>query len=463
MTRRLILSYLTIAAFTLTVLGIPLGVFAASLQRERLEADLQRDALVLATLYEDALDNNEAFSVRPAQDYRDRTGGRVVVVDANGISIVDTDAAANRDFSTRDEIAEALAGIAQSPDTRFSQTLGREILYVAAPVASGGTVHGAVRITFDPEEVNALVRRYWLGLGAIALVVLAAVTLVGFVIARSVTRPLRAMHAAAIAAGAGDLSVRIEPGSAPVELRDTADAFNSMARRLENLVGRQRAFVADASHELRTPLTALRLRLENVESVVGEEARSDVEAALAESQRLAQLVEQLLTIARSEGAARTTSTVDLASTAAERVNLWQAVAEESDVILEFRVTARPSVRGVEGVVDQVVDNLVSNAISATPEGRRVAVVVDSSSGFGRLRIIDEGPGMSPDDRERAFDRFWRSDHERPGTGLGLAIVREMVIASGGRVELNAASGGGVDAVVMLPEVPAGDASASLNR
>jgi signal transduction histidine kinase len=257
--------------------------------------------------------------------------------------------------------------------------------------------------------------------------------------------------------------VRIEPGSAPVELRDTADAFNSMAGRLENLVGRQRAFVADASHELRTPLTALRLRLENVESVVGEEARSDVEAALAESQRLAQLVEQLLTIARSEGAARTTSTVDLASTAAERVNLWQAVAEESDVILEFRVTARPSVRGVEGVVDQVVDNLVSNAISATPEGRRVAVVVDSSSGFGRLRIIDEGPGMSPDDRERAFDRFWRSDHERPGTGLGLAIVREMVIASGGRVELNAASGGGVDAVVMLPEVPAGDATASLNR
>ncbi|MDH4119327.1 MAG: cell wall metabolism sensor histidine kinase WalK, partial [Acidimicrobiia bacterium] len=205
MTRRLIVSYLSVTVFVLIVLEIPLGVFVASLQRERLEADLQRDAMVLATIYEDALDNNAPYSFEPAEDYAERTGGRVVVTDAAGISIVDTEAPLNRDFSTRGEVAAALAGLSERPATRFSQTLGREILYVAVPVASGGVVHGAVRITFDPEAVNASVRGYWRGLAAIGGVVLAAVALIGWIIARSVTKPLTAMHDAAVAAGAGDL------------------------------------------------------------------------------------------------------------------------------------------------------------------------------------------------------------------------------------------------------------------
>ncbi len=450
MTRRLILSYLTIAVFTLAVLGIPLAIFAASLQRERLEADLQRDAMVLATIYEDALDNDAPFTIRPATDYEEQTGGRVVVVDEAGISIVDTEAPANRDFSTRPEIAEALAGMSQSPDTRYSQTLGREILYVAVPVASGGQIHGAVRITFDPAEVNELVRGYWWGLGGIGVVVLAAVTIVGWIIARSVTRPLRSMHEAAVAAGTGDLSVRIAPGEAPDEVRDVADAFNAMAGRLEDLIDRQRAFVADASHELRTPLTALRLRLENLEGEASGDMAADIEAAIAESDRLADLVGQLLTIARSESARRPIGPIALGPEVTDRVGLWEAVGEESGVGMDLDVRNAPVATGVAGLVEHVIDNLVSNAIAATPSGGRVAVVVDQEPGFGVVRVIDQGPGMSPEDRSRAFDRFWRSDHNRPGTGLGLAIVRELVQASGGDVVLLEAVSGGIEAVVKLP-------------
>ncbi len=450
MTRRLILSYLTIAVFTLAVLGIPLAIFAASLQRERLEADLQRDAMVLATIYEDALDNDASFTIRPAIDYQERTGGRVVVVDEAGISIVDTQAPANRDFSTRPEIAEALAGKSQSPDTRYSQTLGQEILYVAVPVASGGQIHGAVRITFDPAEVNDLVRGYWWGLGGIGLVVLSAVTIVGWIIARSVTRPLRSMHEAAVAAGTGDLSVRIDPGEAPEEVRDVADAFNAMAGRLEDLIDRQRTFVADASHELRTPLTALRLRLENLEGESSGAMAADLEAAIAESDRLADLVAQLLTIARSESTRRPTGPIPLGPEVTDRVGLWEAVGEESGVGLDLDVRNAPVATGVAGLVEHVIDNLVSNAISATPPGGRVAVVVDQEPGFGVIRVIDQGSGMSPEDRSRAFDRFWRSDHNRPGTGLGLAIVRELVLASGGDVVLLEAVSGGIEAVVKLP-------------
>ena len=453
MTKRLIFSYLTIAVFTLAVLEIPLGAFVASLQRERLESDLQRDAMVLATIYEDALDRNAPYSPQAAIDYATETGGRVVVVDIDGISIVDTDRPVNRDFSSRPEIAEALAGLAQSPDTRYSETLGREILYVAVPVASGGEVHGAVRITFDPEEVNELVRGYWWGLAAIGVVVLAAVTLVGWIIARSVTRPLTAMHEAAVAAGTGDLSVRIDPGEAPPEVRDVADAFNAMAGRLEDLIDRQRTFVADASHELRTPLTALRLRLENLEGVPPEEAAPDLEAALAESERLADLVDQLLTIARSEATVRPKSPVSLAAGVSERIGLWQAVAEESGVDLTLQVRDTPVVLGVDGVIDQSIDNLVSNALAVSAPGSSVDVIVEGDGAHGVVHVVDAGPGLPAGDRARAFDRFWRGDHSRPGTGLGLAIVKELVGASGGTVSLLEAETGGVDAVVRLPRAP----------
>jgi signal transduction histidine kinase len=450
MTRRLIVSYLIITVFVLAVLEIPLGIFMAQLQRERLESDLQRDALVLATIYEDALDSGAPFSPEPASDYATQTGGRVVVVDANGISIVDTGNVVDRDFSTRPEIAAALTGQTPAPDTRNSQTLGRQILFVAVPVASGGEVHGAVRITFDPEEVNALVRRYWWGLTAMGAVVLAAVAIVGWIIARSVTRPLLDMRRAAIAAGGGDLSVRIDPGEAPEEVHDVAEAFNAMTSRLADLIERQRRFVGDASHELRTPLTALRLRLENLEGSVTSEDRKEVEAALAETERLSTLVDQLLTIARSESTERSTRPLDLAEAVTERVALWQAVAEESGVELLIDVRARPTVVAVERLVEHVIDNLVSNAISVSDRGMQVVIGVDESDEGGLLWVIDEGPGMPAEDRERAFDRFWRGDHQRPGTGLGLAIVHDLVTASGGTVVLEESARGGVAAKVALP-------------
>ncbi|MGF1667178.1 MAG: DUF3153 domain-containing protein [Acidimicrobiia bacterium] len=450
MTRRLLFSYLTITVFTLLVLEIPLGVLVSSLQRERLASDLQRDAMVLATLYEDALDNAQPYSPEPAMRYAEATGGRVIVVDGEGRSIVDTAGPANRDFSTRPEVQRALAGVNERPDTRFSDTLGREILFAAVPVASGGVVHGAVRITFDPGEVNDLVRSYWWGLLGIGLVVLTAVAAVGWIIARSVARPLIAMGEAARAAGSGDLSVRIDAGEAPDEVRELAGAFNTMSSRLESLIERQRSFVADASHELRTPLTALRLRLENLEESVDEDARPDLLAALAESERLAELVEQLLTIARTEGGAKPVHPVDLAAVVVERCDLWTAVAEEQGVNLVADVVGEVVVQSVAGGVEQIVDNLVSNALAVTPQGRSVVVSVSADGSLGTLRVRDEGPGMKPEDRDRAFDRFWRGDHSKPGSGLGLAIVRDLAESSGGSAGLEATAEGGIEAVAAFP-------------
>ena len=162
MTKRLMLSYLIITLIVLLMLEIPLGLFYGQRERERLIADVEHDANVIATLYEDDVERGLPLDPQPAATYQDRTGARVVVLDGDGISLVDTDQPVSRDFSTRPEIVVALEGTRAS-GTRSSETLGTDLLYVAVPVASGGTVHGALRITLDTSQVNARIRQFWLG------------------------------------------------------------------------------------------------------------------------------------------------------------------------------------------------------------------------------------------------------------------------------------------------------------
>ncbi|MDH3248263.1 MAG: ATP-binding protein [Acidimicrobiia bacterium] len=453
MTRRLILSYLTVTMFVLIVLEVPFAGLVADRQRRELVTGLERDALILATIYEDALDRNAPYSPTPALDYAEESGTRVVVVDVDGRSIVDTVRNVNDDFSNRQEIARALSGEIAS-GTRRSEDLGRDLLFVAVPVASGGRIYGAVRITADPADVEATIHRFWWTLAGVAVVVLAAMALVGWVIARSITRPIVAVRDAAVRAGSGDLDVAIEIGDAPPELSELVHRFNEMAGRLSDLIDRQRSFVGDASHQLRTPLTGLRLRLENLEAMVDSDALPEVEGALAEVERLGRLVEQLLTLARAEDAPIEPEPVDLTELVAERGDLWAAVAAEHGISISCHGTHDGPVMGLAlpGALDQILDNLIDNALSVAPDGSQIVVGVEPGRSRHRVRVTDSGPGMTEEEMQRAFDRFWRSDTSTAGTGLGLAIVRRLAEASGGSAWLEAADGGGLAAVV---EVTAG--------
>jgi len=324
-TRRLLASYLLITVLTLVLLAVPLGVFFAQRERERIAADLEHDATVIATLYEDDLENDRPLDPAAATEYSERTGARVVVVDRDGISMIDTAGPADRDFSTRPEIAEALSG-RSATGTRSSDTLATDILYVAVPVASSGTVHGALRLTIDTSDVTARIHRFWLGLAAIGIVIIGLVALVGWWLARSVTRPVRRLQADADRFADGDLTVAPGQHGGPPELRALAVSIATMANRLDELLAAQRAFVADASHQLRSPLTALTLRLENLHSRLSPDAQTDLDTAIEETDRLGALVNDLLQLARADERPRRDA-VDLARLTADRVDTWTGIAE----------------------------------------------------------------------------------------------------------------------------------------
>jgi signal transduction histidine kinase len=248
----------------------------------------------------------------------------------------------------------------------------------------------------------------------------------------------------------GQLEARAPTNRGPLEVRRLAAAFNDMAARLGRLLESQRAFVADASHQLRTPLTALRLRLENLEAAMPPAAAEDLRAAAAETGRLARLVDGLLTLARAEASPGRREVVDLAAVVADRQAAWAPLAAEQDVELTVQPDSAAHVWAVPGALEQVLDNLLANALRVAPAGSRVELAVRQAGGWVELHVIDQGPGMPAEQRQRAFDRFWRGPvPDSEGTGLGLAIVRQLLEASGGTAELRPNPDGGLDAVACL--------------
>lgn len=449
MTRRLLLGYLGVTLFVLLSLEVPLGLQNQRTERRDLTAKVSHDATVLAADAEDAVQapTRKQLGALAAvtSAYATRTGARAVIVDRRGSALIDTSERVRgaESFASRPEIRAALAG-GYPRGVRTSKTLHERLLYVAVPIASSGKVHGAVRITYPLSAVDARIHRYWLILALIGVVVLAGAAVVGIGLARFVTRPLHRLEQAAAAVGEGELETRAPEQDGPPEVRSLAVAFNETVAKLARLLRSQGEFVADASHELRTPLTALRLRLESLPP------SPDRDAALQETDRLRDLVDGLLTLARADAGAESPARVDATAVGRERLEAWRPLADEHGVALVAQLDGPLTVRAAPGRLAQVLDNLLSNALDASSAGGSVTLSARAQPPWVELHVDDEGPGLTPEQRERAFDRFWRAGGPGGnGSGLGLAIVRQLVAADDGEVELREAPSGGVDAVVRL--------------
>ncbi len=237
----------------------------------------------------------------------------------------------------------------------------------------------------------------------------------------------------------------------PAELTVLAESFNTTAARLEQLVGAQRAFVADASHQLRTPLAAMRLRMENLEADVHGAAAEDLEGALAEVSRLSRLVDGLLVLAAPSSRRRPPRRSSSTRWSTGGATPGRCSRPRSTCSSRRRSRASRSPRVTPGRLEQVVDNLLNNALEVAPAGSVVRVGAADRGEWVEVWVSDEGPGMSAEERARAFDRFWQTATARRNGhfGLGLAIVRELVVGDGGDVQLEAAPGGGLRVVVRV--------------
>jgi signal transduction histidine kinase len=245
------------------------------------------------------------------------------------------------------------------------------------------------------------------------------------------------------------------------ELSRLAETLNQMMTRLERSFAALRRFTADASHELKTPLTVVRAGVERAitRPDVPPETLAPLEETLQEVNRMTELLDSLLTLARAdEGRAELhREPVDLREILEEAGETGELLAEQAGVGMEIRLPPEPVVVSVDrSRVRQLALNLIENAVKYTPSGGEVSVELSSNDGRAVFTVADTGIGIAPGDLPHVFDRFWRADSartrtsERAGTGLGLAICKWIAEAHGGTIDVQSRPGRGTTFTVGLP-------------
>jgi signal transduction histidine kinase len=317
---------------------------------------------------------------------------------------------------------------------------------------------GVVIVATVFGTVGVLALGYRAGLSLPVRSALAAVLGLALVqlLARGMTSPLREMASAASAMARGDYDRRVRATSRD-EVGELARAFNAMAGELGDADRMRRELVANVSHELRTPLGALQALLENLADGVEPPDPAALRTALAQTERLGRLVTQLLDLSRLESGG-----LELRPISFEMRELLEQAAREcelGDRPVRLKVSVEPGdlhTTGDPERLHQVVANLLDNAVRhSPPEGRVWLSAHAATTGRTTIVVADEGPGIAPDDTERVFERFHRTDAARAardgGTGLGLAIARWIVDAHGGAIRAERREPSGTRIVVELPD------------
>jgi len=380
--------------------------------------------------------------------------GFAQVVDPSGVVVDSTTALVGRSLLSDAQLARATGATVMVDRAPFPGS-DDPIRLLATPVTTedeGRLLVVVVGASLEEraDALESLRRQLYVG-GPIALLLS---SLVAYTLAAAALRPVESMRREAEAVSAAEPGRRLPLPPARDEVARLGETLNTMLGRLESALERERRFVSDASHELRTPLAALRTELELAlrrERTRGE-LREALRSAAEESDRLSQLAEDLLVLARSQGGElpvrrERLAVAELLADVRER---YARRAAEAGRSLELQADDRLELSVDRLRAEQALGNLVENALR---HGRgRILLQAHRRNGRVELHVRDEGPGFSLEFIERAFEPFTRGDPARvgPGAGLGLAIVDVIARAHGGAAHA-ANRDGGADAWLALPD------------
>ncbi|WP_314890816.1 HAMP domain-containing sensor histidine kinase [Rothia dentocariosa] len=423
-------------------------------------------------------------SVGTSQTRQDGAVGsyRVYVLDQHGnvlYSIAGADQQAENEPVLTGWDSEKVKKYHETGTTVNSRTGSNDwrIMPISLESSTNGQASSMV-IALPLKQTNQVVALVGVLTFAFGLATLAAAIAMTWVIVTRTFEPLARVEQTAAKIAAGDLSQRIEDYNPSNEIGNLAISLNTMLAQIESSFNAQakseakmRRFVGDASHELRTPLVSIRgySELYRQGALPNDEAVATAMGRIeAESKRMGQLVEDLLTLARiDERRESKLAPFDLFHLAVDASNDAYATSPDREVSLvgltdDVAPTSAPVI-GDESRMRQVVANLLTNAMRYTPAGTPLEIAVGVREGvpgypLSVIEVRDHGPGIHGEDRERVFERFYRTDTSRSretgGTGLGLSIVAAILEQHDGSVHIEETPGGGATFVISLPFYPA---------
>lgn len=293
----------------------------------------------------------------------------------------------------------------------------------------GGMMDPLLRAAFGYAVGTALL----LGLGAAVVVAV----VVALLLSTNISRPLSELASASRRVARGDYAPRVPVAAG--ELGELAASFNAMAATLEATEQRRLDLIGDVAHELRTPIASVRGYVEGLEAGVFEPGPDAWRVLDEQTARLARLVDDLATLwrAQSHDLRLEFESIDGPPLLAEALERHRPLAAERSVSLDLGTVAPVAVRADRTRIGQVLDNLIGNAIRYTPDGGHVELSLAGDGPSAVISVRDDGPGLTPEQAVRVFERFYRVDPSRSrdagGSGLGLTITRSFVEAMGGTI------------------------------
>jgi len=447
--RSLLLRWVLLPTLALWAAGFAVGyLHSLALAHEAYDRTLLGSALVLGESLQ--LDDAQVVAELPyaalemlRTDAHDRIFYRVSDQDGDQ----DGDRDRKRHITGYEDLPAPPADVAGGPLFYDASYHGQDVRIVAVQqvVLDGADRRRLlVQVAETLEARHQLTRRLVLQSAAaqLLLIVLAA-GLIAFGVRKGLA-PLKRLRDEVRRRGSNDLTP-IDTRAVPREVAPLIHAINAHTERQRQLGEAQLRFVANASHQLKTPLTLLRAQVGQALMQTEVEAMRSIVARLDDTtEATGRLVGQLLSLARSEpGSLLDEQQLDLTEVAHEATFELVAAARAKGIDLGFESDGPLHLRGERVLLRELVTNLVHNAVTYTPPGGRVTVSVHRQDGRPVLRVADDGPGIAPAERARAFERFQRlGGTSTPGSGLGLAIVKEICARHGAEVLLSDPAGGG---------------------
>jgi two-component system sensor histidine kinase BaeS len=369
----------------------------------------------------------------------ERRGNPLTVADANGVVFIPGD---------RFMIDEVLPPAVLN-DAFQMEVDGETVGYV---LASREAFRQSQAEQLLLERVNRTVLFASLGAAGLALVL-------GLLLARTLTQPIRELTSATQAVARGDLDQQVAVRSKD-ELGELARSFNQMSSDLAKAQSLRQQMTADIAHELRTPLSVILSHVDAIEEDVLPPTPETLRVIREETTQLSRLVEDLRTLSRADAGELSMNVhpTKPGELLIKSVNSHRPLAAEKDINLEVDTDVDlPRIKVDPDRIGQVLDNLLNNALRHTPEGGTIRSLARAVEQGVELEVADTGPGIAPEALPHVFERFYRVDSARGrdlgGSGLGLAIARSIVESHGGRIHAESEPGAGAAFIVWLPLMP----------
>lgn len=335
---------------------------------------------------------------------------------------------------------------------------GEKIMAVSVPISSMSSEYSSVRMVTSLTEIDSSVHGYIAAVSIVCLAIIFIIVTTGVFFAGSIVKPIRQISTIARKFAMGDFSVRISNNSDD-EIGELCTAINHMADELSNAEAMKNEFISSVSHELRTPLTAIKgwaetLMLDSESNP--DTTRKGVGVIVSETERLSQMVEELLDFSRMQSGHFTlrSENMDILAELGDAVLIYTEKARrEQKQIVYDEPEMLPFVYGDKNRIRQVFINIIDNAVKYSSAGDTITIKAEQSAAKIKIIVADTGCGIKSSDLAKVKTKFYKANHTRRGSGIGLAVADEIITMHGGTMDIaSPGEGKGTTITITLPAI-----------